>query len=116
VWTAAADPRLVTIRRLSIGEPRFPELALLFATEIDARAVQTARDVIVRGTAEGAFRPVDARAAARTLIAALVMQAFWSAHPDLYVPVVGRDGGAISDQTVDLLLAGVAAGHRAGER
>jgi len=108
LWASAADPRLVTMRRLSIGEmAQFPELALLHATEIDVRAVLATEKLIEQGTVTGEFRPVDARAVARILVAALAMQAFWWAHPELYSSVTGRDEASIRDLTVDCVLQAI---------
>src|SRR6476659_10220921 len=77
-WTTMERPELVAIVRLAIGElPRFPELAVFHATEALERFVRTLERIIEGGIARGELHPVDARAAARTILATLAAHALW---------------------------------------
>jgi len=98
-------PELVAIVRLAIGElPRFPELAVFHATEALERFVRTLERIIEGGIARGELRPVDARAAARTILATLAAHALWFAYPGIYAGITGRDRERAVATTIETLI------------
>lgn len=104
-WTAMEQPELAAVVRLIIAElPRFPELAVFHATEALERFVRTLERVIEGGVARGELRPVDVRAAARTIVAALAAHTLWFAYPDIYGGVIGHDREHAVESTIELLV------------
>ena len=67
---------------------RFPELARFYAAEVFGRVEQMLADITGRGIAAGAFRAVPSHVAARLILSALVQQAFWCNHVDVFGPSV----------------------------
>jgi len=104
-WTTMERPELAAAVRLAIGElPRFPELAVFHATEALERFVRTLERVIEGGIARGELRPVDARAAARTILATLATHALWFAYPGIYAGVTGNDRERAIATTIETLI------------
>ena len=98
-------PELAGITRLIIAElPRFPELAVLHATEALERFVHLLERTIERGVARGELRPVDIRAAARTILATLAAHALWFAYPAIYGGVTGGDRERAAAATIETLI------------
>ena len=105
-WTTMEQPELAAIVRLIIGElPRFPELAVFHATEALERFVRTLERIIERGVARGELRPVDSRAAARTILATLAAHALWFAYPAIYGGVTGSDRERAVETTIETLIS-----------
>ena len=104
-WTTMEQPELVAIVRLVIGEmPRFPELAVFYATETLEQFVRALERIIDRGAARGELRPVDPRAAARTIVATLAAHALWFAHPEIYAGITGTDRERTVQTTIETLI------------
>jgi AcrR family transcriptional regulator len=104
-WTTMERPELASIVRLTIGElPRFPELAVFHATEALERFVRTLERIIEGGIARGELRPVDARAAARTILATLAAHALWFAYPGIYAGITGLDRERAIVTTIETLI------------
>jgi AcrR family transcriptional regulator len=104
-WATMERPELTAVVRLVIGElPRFPELAVFHATEALERLVRTLERIIEGGIRRGELHPMDVRAAARTILAALAAHALWFAYPDIYGGVVGYDREGAIDATIETLV------------
>jgi len=104
-WATMEQPELAAIVRLVIGEmPRFPELAVFHATEALERFVRTLERIIERGVARGELRPVDKRAAARIILAALAAHALWFAYPAIYGGITGNDRERAVETTIETLV------------
>jgi AcrR family transcriptional regulator len=104
-WRTMERPELVAILRLVIAElPRFPELAALHVTEELERTVHALERLIERGVVRGELRPVDVRAAARTIVATLAAHALWFAYPGLYAGLTGRDRDRAAAATIETLI------------
>lgn len=104
-WTTMEQPELAAIVRLIIGElPRFPELAVFHATEALERFVRTLERIIERGIARGELRPIDSRAAARTILATLAAHALWFAYPAIYGGIIGHDRERAVETTIETLI------------
>ena len=104
-WTTMEQPELVAIVRLVIGEmPRFPELAVFYATETLEQFVRALERIIDRGVARGELRSVDPRAAARTIVATLAVHALWFAHPEIYAGITGNDRARTVETTIETLV------------
>ena len=104
-WTTMERPELAAVVRLIIGElPRFPELAVFHATEALERFVRTLERIIEGGIARGELRPVDARAAARTILATLAAHALWFAYPGIYAGITGTDRERAIATTIETLV------------
>ena len=104
-WTTMERPELAAIVRLTIGElPRFPELAVFHATEALERFVRALERIIEGGIARGELRPVDARAAARTILATLAAHALWFAYPGIYAGITGSDRERAVATTIETLI------------
>src|SRR4029434_6756592 len=96
---------LAAIVRLAIGElPRFPELAVFHATEALERFVRALVSIIDGGIARGELRPLDARAAARTILATLAARALWCAYPGIYAGITGSDRERTVATTIETLI------------
>ena len=104
-WSTMERPELAAVVRLIIGElPRFPELAVFHATEALERFVRTLERIIEGGIARGELRPVDARAAARTILATLAAHALWFAYPGIYAGITGTDRERAIATTIETLI------------
>jgi TetR/AcrR family transcriptional regulator len=104
-WTTMERPELAATVRLAIGElPRFPELAVFHATEALERFVRALERIIEGGIARGELRPVDARAAARTILATLAAHALWFAYPGIYAGITGSDRERAVATTIETLI------------
>jgi AcrR family transcriptional regulator len=108
-WTTMARPELAIVVRLIVSElPRFPELAVLHATEALERFVRALERIIERGIASGEMRRVDARAAARTILATLAAHAVWFAYPAIYGGLTGADPERTISTTIEILIHALA--------
>jgi AcrR family transcriptional regulator len=104
-WTTMERPEMAAIVRLIIGElPRFPELAVFHASEALERFVRTLERIIHAGIARGELRPVDVRAAARTILATLAAHALWFAYPAIYAGITGADRERAVFTTIETLV------------
>ena len=107
-WEILHTPTYAALDRLWATEaPRDPELARFYADEVYGAVQATLVGIIERGIAEGQFRPVSPRAAARVLMAALARQAFWCNHAEAFGPAVaGGCNRAVAD-TLSIVLGGL---------
>ena len=113
-WTTMEQPELAAIVRLIVAElPRFPELAVFHATEALERFVRTLERIIERGVERGELRPVDVRAAARTILATLAAHALWFAYPAIYGGVTGADRERAVATTIETLIDALGPVNRA---
>ena len=104
-WMTMEQPELVAIVRLVIGEmPRFPELAVFYATQTLEQFVRALERIIDRGVARGELHPVDPRAAARTIVATLAAHALWFAHPEIYAGITGSNRERTIATTIETLI------------
>lgn len=102
---AFRDPELAAIVRLIIAElPRFPELAVFHATEALERFYRTLERNIEHGIERGELRPIDVRAAGRTILATLAEHALWFAYPAIYGGITGADRERAVATTIDTLI------------
>jgi AcrR family transcriptional regulator len=105
-WTTMEQPEMAAIVRLIISEfPRFPELAVFHATEALERFNRTLERIIERGVERGELRPVDVRAAARTILATLAAHALWFAYPAIYGGITGADRERTVATTIETLVS-----------
>ncbi|AHG93009.1 regulatory protein TetR (plasmid) [Gemmatirosa kalamazoonensis] len=108
-WRSMERPELVAILRLVVAElPRFPELATLHAVEALERQVHALERLIERGVVRGELRPVDVRAAARTIVATLAAHALWFAYPGIYAGLTGPDRDRAAAATIETLIQSLA--------
>ena len=104
-WTTMSRPELAMVVRLIVSElPRFPELAVLHATEALERFARALERIIARGIARGEIRPVDERAAARTILATLAAHAVWFAYPSIYGGLTGTDRERAISTAIEILI------------
>jgi AcrR family transcriptional regulator len=107
-WEILHTPTFAALDRLwTTDVPRFPDLARFYAEDVYGAVHGTLVEIIERGIAEGDFRPVSARAAARLILAALVRQAFWCNHADVFGPAVGGGCNRVVAETLSILLGGL---------
>jgi AcrR family transcriptional regulator len=107
-WEILHTPTWAALELLWATEiPRCPELARFYADEIYGPLHATLVGIIERGIAEGHFRPVAPRAAARVILAALVKQAFWCNHAGALGPAVGGGCNRVVAETLSILLGGL---------
>ena len=105
-WTTMEQPEMAATVRLIIGElPRFPELAVFHATESLERFNRTLERIIERGIERGELRPLDVRAAARTILATLAAHALWFAYPAIYGGITGLDRERAVTTTIETLIS-----------
>lgn len=104
-WRVMERPELTEVLRLAIGElHRFPELAVFYVTETLERSFRTLERIIAGGIARGELRPHDARASARTVLAAITAHALWFARPDIYGGLIGHDRERAAAATIESLV------------
>jgi AcrR family transcriptional regulator len=60
--------------------------------------------IIERGIARGELRPIDSRAAARTILATLAAHALWFAYPAIYGGIIGHDRERAVETTIETLI------------
>lgn len=107
-WEILHTPTYAALDRLWVTEvPRYPDLARFYAEEIFGPIHGTVASIIERGIAEGDFRPVAPRAAARVILAALVRQAFWCNNADVFGPAMGGGCNRVVAETLSILLGGL---------
>ena len=105
-WTTMEQPEMAATVRLIVGElPRFPELAVFHATESLERFNRTLERIIERGIDRGELRPLDVRAAARTILATLAAHALWFAYPAIYGGITGLDRERAVVTTIETLIS-----------
>jgi AcrR family transcriptional regulator len=105
-WTTMEQPEMAAIVRLIIGElPRFPELAVFHATVSLERFNRMLERIIERGIDRGELRPLDVRAAARTILATLATHALWFAYPVIYGGITGADRERAVATTIEMLVS-----------
>jgi len=103
-WSAMERPERIAILRLVVAElPRFPELAVLHATEALERFLHALEHIIAAGVARGELRPVDVRAASRSIVATLVAHALWFAYPGVYAGLTG-DPARAAARTIEMIV------------
>ncbi|HBK91352.1 MAG TPA: TetR family transcriptional regulator [Parvularcula sp.] len=97
----AATPRVV----LSVAA-RFPEIGRYYREHVVDIGLGAIETLIAKGVAGGAFRNVDARAAARMVLGPILLKA-------LHVHILGgapdRDAAARAEALTDILFRGIAA-------
>ena len=87
-WAFVRSPVFITIYRLVLGElHQFPDLAKFYADEVVARGLRLIGGMIRRGIDAGEFRDIDPTAAARMLVALIVMNGIWR-DADTGVPLL----------------------------
>lgn len=108
-WDAAAQSGLNGIAKLMLAESgNFPELARFYHEEIIARSDATVVRVLERGMARGEFRPIDAEAMKKVIVAPVVMLMLWerSLAPCAIAPI---DTEAYLKSLMDLCTHGLKA-------
>ena len=107
-WDILHTPTQAALYRLWVSEaPRDPELARFFAEEVYRPLHEALVEIIHRGIADGQFRAVSPRAAARVILAALMEQAFWCNHADAFGAAVGGGCNRVIAETLSVLLGGM---------
>jgi AcrR family transcriptional regulator len=104
-WSAMEHPERIAILRLVVAElPRFPELAVLHATEALERFLHSLEHIIAGGVARGELRAVDVRAASRSIVATLAAHALWFAYPGVYAGLTGADPARAAARTIETIV------------
>ena len=112
-WVAMEQPDQAALLRLSLSElGGYPELAVFHATEVLGRAVGRLEGMLGEGARRGEIHPVDIRATARVILAALITYSIWFASPGIYGELTGRDRHRAQEAAIDLLI-GAAGGTAA---
>lgn len=108
IWELLHTPSYAALERQWLTEvPHHADLARFYAEHVYGTIHTMLAGIIERGIAAGELRPVDARAAARVILSALVTQAFWCNHPVAFGPAVaGGCHRAVAD-TLSLVLGGL---------
>lgn len=101
------DERMMKFPRLVIGEAgRFPKLAETYRREVISRGIGVMSALIERGIAEGAFRPLDAKAAAYGAISPLLFVALWRTTFERFDDAQ-LDGERFIEQHIETFLQGI---------
>jgi AcrR family transcriptional regulator len=104
-WSEMERPERIAVLRLVVAElPRFPELAVLHATEALERFLHTFEHIIAGGVARGELRAVDVRASSRSIVATLVAHALWFAYPRVYAGLTGGDSARAAARTIESIV------------
>jgi hypothetical protein len=108
IWELLHTPTYAALERqwLTAGS-QHGDLTRFYAEKVYAAIHAMLVEIIEQGIVAGELRAVDARAAARVILSALVTQAFWCNHPDAFGPAVaGNCHRAVAD-TLSLVLGGL---------
>lgn len=117
-WQFLRSPAFTALHRMVIGELRnFPDLAEFYATEAIARGMRLLTEIIERGIAAGAFRPMPAEAAARGMAAMFISHAVWCADRACFPQLGTRTDEEIFAELQEFVLHAIrsdaaVAGHR----
>lgn len=107
-WEIIHTPVFAGIYRIVVAEvPEYPGLARFFAAHVSGPIQAQLELIIAQGIARGEFRPVTASAAAGTLRGALVAQAFWCNHAEVWGQPPGSAASRVVPETLSLLLDGL---------
>jgi AcrR family transcriptional regulator len=108
IATRLRDPKNFAVPKLVISlSARFPEIADFYRTHVVEHARRALESLMTAGIAQGVFRKVDPKAAARAFIGPILFEALW-AH-------ILRGESALDDPAVlasthlDILLEGLSA-------
>jgi AcrR family transcriptional regulator len=107
-----AQPEIAFLPRLVIGEGgNFPEIARTYHDRAVSMILALMENIVARGVASGAFRPVDPHLAARSVAGALLLGALWKT---VFEPVGAKpvDMDALAASHIDIVLNGLLAGVR----
>jgi AcrR family transcriptional regulator len=104
-WRTMSRPEHAAMLRLSFGElARFPELALLHATEVMGGFAARLERALADGAARGELRVADPRTTARVILSSLVTQAHWLALPSIYGGLTGGDRARAEAAVLEVLV------------
>ena len=104
-WTRLNTPGFHALYRLVLGElHHFPELTRFYAEEIAGTTVDFVARLVEEGIAAGELRPVDPRAAGRTLIALFTQNALWAGRPELFPHAAGRTDAQVLAEIEDFFF------------
>lgn len=107
-WELLRTPAFARMYRLTVADvPRSPDLARTYADEVYGPVYQMLAGLIDRGIAEGAFRPVCSQTAARLIVSALVQQAFWCNHVEVFGPALAGGCHRVVAETLSIVLGGL---------
>lgn len=107
-WEILNTPVFARIYRLVMAEvPRYPVLAKYFAEEVSGPVRRRMESIISCGISGGEFRPVVPSAAARALAGALLTQAFWCNHAEVWGQEAGGTPSRVVPETLGLMLEGL---------
>ncbi len=107
-WAVLNMPTHAALERLWVtGVPSYAEMARFYAEDVYGTLHGKLVEIIQRGIAEGQFRPVAPRAAARVILASLVKQASWCTRVEAFRPTVADECNRVVADTLSLLLGGL---------
>jgi AcrR family transcriptional regulator len=107
-WEILNTPVFAGLHRIVMAEVfSRPELARYFATQVVGPVRERIEVTITRGIARGEFRAVIPSAAARAIAGALVAQAIWCNHADLWGHEAGGTPSRVVPETIGLILEGL---------
>jgi AcrR family transcriptional regulator len=108
VWEILNTPVFACLHRIVIAEvSHSPELARYFAAHVVAPVREQIEVIIARGMARGEFRPVHPSSATRAIVGALMAQAAWCNHADLWGHQAGGTSSRVVPETIGLVLEGL---------
>lgn len=110
-WKTMEEPGQAALLQLSFAElPRYPELAVFHATEVGGRAAGRLEAILTDGIRRGDIRLLDVRAAARVILATLLMYAVWFASPEIYGGLIGPDRERAEEGAIAFLVSALYGG------
>ena len=108
-WEFIRSPTFAPLFRLVHAElPHYPDLARFYADEVVARGQRLIAGVIKTGVERGEFRDVDARVAARMVVAPFVMHGVWCGHRELCAWMAGKSDAQLFRELTDFLFSALA--------
>lgn len=103
-----ADPAMFAVPRLVISvSARFPDIAQHYRTHVAEIALCGLEKLIEAGIAKGVFRAVEPRAAARSVVGPLLLEALWTHVLQGESALAAPD--ALVAKQLDVLLKGLSA-------
>lgn len=107
MWRLIGSQRIGGIPKLVFAEARnFPEIARFYQQEVIQRGTALIRSVVVRGVANGEFRPVDIDAVVLIVMAPLLMRMIWRHSLDICAATSVPDA-TYFDEYFELMLRGL---------
>lgn len=107
-WAFLRTERFQVVYRLVQAElHQFPDLMAFFAESVVARSRRLISRILIRGIANGEFRPIDPESGARMLSSLTIMHSTWCARRQFFPVLRDLTDDGVIDEILDFYLHGL---------